>query len=275
MNANIVSFQEVFHSKPLMDLCISSGLYGESPSIICPSCDEEEPRVALVSTFPIVEWKLHSELPLSCQTDEFTSFRRPFIEAIIEIPTEDSSLRIRVFSVHLKSKRALLVDEDPHDMEGVCKGLVRSLRLRAQEAIGIRSIIQQRIDLPTIVMGDFNDTAGSVTSQIIRGPHLHSDYSEEIISKFAEARLSNTHDIARKRSSQDMHYTYVFNGQYETVDHVFVSNHFHNPNGKIVHYQTYTDHLMDRKNSMQPIHTSDHGQVVVTLDLFAQGKQIQ
>ena len=159
------------------------------------------------------------------------------------------------------------------DMEGVCKGLARSLRLRAQEAIGIRNIIQQRIDLPTIVMGDFNDTAGSVTSQIIRGPFLHSDHPEEIIEKFTKARLINTHDIARQRSAQDMHYTYVFNGQYETVDHVFVSNHFRYPSGKIVHYQTYTDHLMDRKDAIQPVHTSDHGQVVVTLDLYAQEAQ--
>lgn len=273
MDAAIVSFQEVFHSQPLKDLCIQSGLYGENPNIVCPSCDEGEPRVALVSKFPVKEWTEHTELPISCQTEEFVSFRRPFIEAVIEVPTEKSTQLVRVFSVHLKSKRALLVDEDPMDMEGVCKGLARSLRLRAQEAIGIRNIIQQRIDLPTIVMGDFNDTAGSVTSQIIRGPFLHSDHPEEIIEKFTKARLTNTHDVARKRSAQDMHYTYVFNGQYETVDHVFVSNHFRYPNGKIVHYQTYTDHLLDRKDAIQPVHTSDHGQVVVTLDLYAQEAQ--
>ena len=273
MNADIVSFQEVFHSQPLKELCIRSGLYGTNPNIICPSCDEEEPRVALLSTFPIIEWKQHTELPHSCQTEEFVSFRRPFIEAIIEIPIANSTQLVRVFSVHLKSKRALMVDEDPLEIEGVCKGLARSLRLRAQEAIGIRNIIQQRIEIPTIVMGDFNDTAGSVTSQIIRGPYLHSDHPKEIIEKFAQSRLSNTHEIARRRSSQDMNYTYVFNGQYETVDHIFVSNHFRHPNGKIVHYQTYTDHLMDRKDSMQPVHTSDHGQVVATLDLFSQGIQ--
>ena len=275
MNAQIVSFQEVFHAAPLKELCVQSGLYGDSPYIICPSCDGTEPRVALVSTFPIIEWKEHTELPQSCQTEEFISFRRPFIEAVIEIPVENSTQLLRVFSVHLKSKRPLLIDEDPLDVEGVCTGLARSLRLRAQEAIGLRHLIQKRIDLPTIVMGDFNDTAGSVTSQIIRGPHLHSDHPEEIIQKFTQSRLDNTHDIARRRSSQDMHYTYVFNGHYETVDHIFISNHFRYPKGKLIHYQTYTDHLLDRKSASQPVHTSDHGQVVATLALCAQGEDTQ
>lgn len=275
MNADIVSFQEVFHAEPLKEICVQSGLYGTDPYIVCPSCDGSEPRVALVSRFPIIEWNEHTELPKSCQTDEFVSFRRPFIEAVIEIPTQSTPLKLRVFSVHLKSKRPLIIDEDPLDMEGVCKGLARSLRLRAQEAIGLRHLIQKRIDLPTIVMGDFNDTAGSVTSQIIRGPYLHADHSEEVIERFSQARLDNTHDIARRRSSQDMHYTYVFNGHYETVDHIFVSNHFRYPKGQFVHYQTYTDHLLDRKKSVQPVHTSDHGQVVATLDLFSQGEALE
>jgi endonuclease/exonuclease/phosphatase family metal-dependent hydrolase len=272
MSAPIVAFQEVFHYKPLHDICVESGLYSTKPNLLCPSSDESEPRVALVSKYPITEWKTHTLFPSSCQTKEFQSFRRPFIEATIEIPcSETNETRlVRIFAVHLKSKRALFVDEDPYDIEGVSLGLARSLRLRCQEAIALRHLINQNLDIPNIIIGDFNDTAHSVTSQIIRGPYLHSDAPKEVLETFIRARLENTHDFARRRSLHDVHYTYIFNGQYETVDHIFVSQHFRYPTGKIVNYQTFTDHLIDRADAMQPIHTSDHGQVVATLNIFEQ-----
>jgi endonuclease/exonuclease/phosphatase family metal-dependent hydrolase len=140
--------------------------------------------------------------------------------------------------------------------------------LRCQEAIALRHLINQDLEIPTIVVGDFNDTAHSVTAQIILGPYLHSKAPKEVLEKFIRARLENTHDFARRRSLHGVHYTYIFNGQYETVDHIFVSQHFRKPTGRIVQYQTFTDHLIDRAEGMQPIHTSDHGQVVATLSLF-------
>lgn len=271
MDAPLVAFQEVFHLEPLEKICIESGVFGTTPHIICPSCDEDEPRVALASAYPIQSWTEHIEFPEELKTEEFNTFRRPFIEAIVQIPATDTSAakKIRIFAVHLKSKRPLLeAEEDNHNIETVCVGLARALNLRAQEAIALRHLINQNLDIPTIVLGDFNDSAYSVTSQIIRGPYLSDIAPEEVYQKFAQARLENTHEFARKRNMQDVHYTYVFNGLYETVDLIFVSRHFYPPTGRILHYQTYTDHLIDRYGTQQPKHTSDHGQVVTTLALF-------
>ena len=102
MSACVVAFQEVFHYEPLQKICIESGLYSASPNPLCPSSDESEPRVALVSKYPITEWHTHTLFPTSCQTDEFQSFRRPFIEAIIELPSADGNetRQVRIFAVH-------------------------------------------------------------------------------------------------------------------------------------------------------------------------------
>ncbi len=267
MAADIVAFQEVFHYEPLHKICEESGLYGDNPHIICPMGVESSPRVGLVSKHPILRWILHENFPEECQTTEFQQFRRPLIEAYIDMSTATKKQIVRVFAVHMKSKRALFVDEQPHNIIGASKGIARSLRLRTQEAIALRQLINQDIDTPTVVVGDFNDTAYSVTTQIICGIRSPFDAPPEVKRIFSQARLQNVHEYMQRQALRDVHYTYYFNGQYEAVDHIFTSQHFLPPNGDIISFRSYTDHLIDRINEAQPKHTSDHGQIVALLSL--------
>jgi len=267
MSADIVAFQEVFHYEPLHKICLESGLYGDDPHIICPMGNAAEPRVGLVSKYPILHWTLHEDFPENCKTREFQKFRRPLIEAHINISTTSTAQIVRIFAVHLKSKRALFVNENPYDIIEVSQGIARSLRLRSQEAIALRQLLCLEPDIPTVVVGDFNDTAYSVTTQLICGAYPPFDASPEVAQRFTQAQLQSVHEYVQRKSIRDIHYTYYFNGLYETVDHIFTSKHFLPPTGDIIALRSYTDHLIDRANEVQPKHTSDHGQIVALLSL--------
>ena len=154
MSADIFSFQEVFHFEPLQQICLDSQLYEAAP--LCPITNGGEPHVGLVSKFPIKEWRLIKEFPENIQTQDFQSFRRPLIQATVELP--NNSL-VRIFAVHLKSKRALFLNEEnTHDLQIISAGLARSLRLRSLEACALRQLLSDNPTIPTIVVGDFNAT---------------------------------------------------------------------------------------------------------------------
>ena len=232
--------------------------------------DESEPRVALVSKYPVKEWESLQYFPEEYQTEEFQAFRRPLICAIIELPNKEY---IRVFAVHLKSKRGLFLEgENLHDLQTLSRGIVRSLHLRSLEALSLRYYLSQNDHIPTIVVGDFNDTAHSVTTQLISGSHPPFGTPEEIGQKIRNAHFLNVHDFFQRNSLKDVHYSYIFNGMYENVDHIFVSKHFYGAQakGNIRYFQSYTDHLIDRVFGSQPKETSDHGQIVATLQLGAE-----
>ena len=265
MSADIVSFQEVFHFEALQKICEESMLYRELP--ICPINLVGEPRVGLVSKFPIKEWSLIEDLPPNIQNHAFQSFRRPLLKAIIELP---NNTLLRVFAIHLKSKRALfLKDDNTHELQDISAGLARSLTLRSLEACAIRQFISEDPTIPTVVVGDFNDTAHSVTTQIIRGSHPPMGIPPEARQKIIDAQLKDVHHFIQKYKSKDIHFTYIYDGIYESVDHIFVSRHFYAPEqkGNIIYFQSYTDHLSDRVLFPQSKITSDHGQIVATLQL--------
>ena len=62
---------------------------------------------------------------------EFQQFRRPLIEAYIDMSCDTPTGRARVCRPR-EIKRALFVDENPHDIVGMSKRIARSLRLRAR-----------------------------------------------------------------------------------------------------------------------------------------------
>ena len=138
MNADVVVFQEVFHTEALQDLCTRSGLYSEA-HILAPHTGEEKPRVAIVSKFPITEFSSHAEIPLDCRSPEHSQFRRPPLQATIQL---SEGCSIRLFAVHLKSKRPEYLDrENPEDLLTQAKGAARSLRIRSGEAVAIRKLL--------------------------------------------------------------------------------------------------------------------------------------
>ena len=275
MNADIISFQECFHGNALLEAIRRSNCY-EDFHFVMPFDNEDLPRVALLSRYPITEHQGIQELPSNCTLPDITNFRRPIIQSKIQITSKQD---ITFFAVHLKSRQPLFWEhenkEDPHNY---LQALARSLHLRSTEAIAIQHLVHQCIEkegsTPIFIAGDLNDTSQAVTTQLLCGsfPPYNSEYA--IQQKFWKRRLHCLADEVSKKSFFVDNYTHIFSGHYECLDHILASEHIHskNPNatGKLIYLRYFTDHLIDnsQKGIYLPKHASDHGQVVATIELF-------
>ncbi len=201
-------------------------------------------------------------------------FSRPILKVRLEIRT---GLEVFVFVVHLKSKRPKMSeDAKPHDPRERSKGHARSLMLRAAETTAMRHLLldtlQDTYD-PVIVMGDFNDDGGAVTSKIMSGSPPWRNLDRKDKERIWDALLYNTKDIQARQSYRDVYYTHVHNGHYDSLDHILVSQEFvrQNPSrvGYVEYVKVFNDHLVDDTLSDDkiPLWQSDHGQVVVTVHL--------
>jgi endonuclease/exonuclease/phosphatase family metal-dependent hydrolase len=168
-----------------------------------------------------------------------------------------------------------------HDNEVTLKdqalGSARSLIVRAAEAYGLRCILlalMQGSRRPVVLLGDLNDSAHSVTTTLISGtpPMLH--LPEEKKQPIWDVLLYNAFDIqARQNTRRDVSYSHIFNGFYDTLDQIYVSQEFSRLNpervGEVEYVHYFNDHLVDRSLSQDGGGRiqSDHGQVVATLRL--------
>ena len=273
MKADIIGFQEVFQKQTLVDLC--ADFYPDSEPI-APHDTDNKPRVGLISKYPIESIQSYTNYPENCKNDEFSEFRRPPLEAILQLPTGD---KLRVLVIHLKSKRPLFVDnEDNGDLMNIAKATARSLRCRTAEALAIRQLVISDMSKPTIIVGDFNDTATSVTTSIILGPKPWYRMSNQEKKKAWKARFKSVSDDHLRRSLRNTIYTHIHNGYYESIDHIVYSDHFSRKNpkriGKSAYLQFFNDHLIDQsqRHVRMDQETSDHGQLVATF-LIEQNKR--
>jgi endonuclease/exonuclease/phosphatase family metal-dependent hydrolase len=128
-------------------------------------------------------------------------------------------------------------------------------------------------DTPVIVLGDLNDTHTSVTTRIISGDAPPRYWPMEHKKKVWDTLLYHAKDIQARQSSQDVYYTHIHNGHYESLDHILVSQELvrENPNriGRVIYVKTFNDHIVDPTFISNPINPceSDHAQVVATIEL--------
>lgn len=265
MNADIVGFQEIFQQEALAELCAEE--YGKNRPIVLNDQDNK-PRVGLVSRFPIESYRSFVEFPEECKNEEFSEFRRPPLEAIIRLP---NNTLLRVLVIHLKSKRPLFVDgERSKNLNHIAQATARSLRCRTAEALAIRKLAITDLSKPTLIIGDFNDTATSVTTNIILGPKPRHGLPHEEKQLFWRSKFTSVSDDHLKRSLRDTTYTHIHNGYYESIDHIVYSDHFSRKNqrkiGKSVYLHFFNDHVIDQSQGRVRMsrETSDHGQLVAT-----------
>lgn len=282
MHADIIGFQEVFHEAALKEILAESAGY-QSMKLFVANPTGTGPVVALASRFPmevlppIVDFPTSARLMINEQPVPVSQFSRPVIQANITLDAVGGPLKLTVFVVHLKSKRALLTPEaDPDDPMEIAIGTAKSLMVRAAEATALRRILVNTMrnnTNPVLVVGDINDSVNAVTSEILSGTPPYRYLPQAKKAAIWDVLLSNVKDIQSRVSYQDMYYTHIFNGYYESLDHIFVSDEFVQTNPKHVGYVEYVkvlnDHLIDETlshNTMQKTQ-SDHGQVVATLRL--------
>jgi endonuclease/exonuclease/phosphatase family metal-dependent hydrolase len=282
MDADVVGFQEVFHLQALQELTDKSGRFANATVGVAPhQSGDLLPMVGVASNLPLAE-------PLSVIHDfpeiarftspdlalSISSFSRPVLKAVI---TLNDSLNLTLYVVHLKSKRPdIRPGADGNDPLEIAIGSARSLIRRAAEATALRAhLIQtmQNNQSPVVVVGDVNDSDFAVTTEILGGAQPFRFAPEAQKKRLWDVLLYSVQELQSRRSQQNTYYTHIYNGRYESLDHILVSEELYERNprrvGVVEYVQLLNDHLID--GSLTSISSdgiqSDHGQVVATIRL--------
>ncbi|MEM6277112.1 MAG: endonuclease/exonuclease/phosphatase family protein [Pseudomonadota bacterium] len=225
---------------------------------------------------------------------------RPILK--VRVPVGDHVLT--VFNCHLKSKlgeyprvdgvapEANLVNYDP---AGRAMGSLRAALRRMAEAWVLRNEVLKSLAAgePVMVLGDFNDGEHAVSSEIIAGEAPFKNYSwirrhdaahrsdrytreeNEVIREQIDAvRLYSAEKLFVRKSLRDMVYTSAFGGNFESIDQIFMSRHFHPDHagriGEMEYFSALNDHLTDGSHPEAPYNklASDHGQIIAHMRML-------
>lgn len=304
MDADIVCLQEVFHPEPVADLVrryqrLAKARHSASraersaytSTWHLPNMDATDtnplPGLALLSRDPVLEQVGIQDIdadPIELTESDGLSYclrklSRPIMAAKVEL---EFGVQAWIFNAHLKSKRPLYPDdasaEDPENFEffGRAQGSFRSLALRAGEALALRRAALDKLrgsDQPVFVVGDLNDGLGAVTTEMVRGEMPFRGWDIDVRRHFWDVEMYSAIRTHLRRTEHSSIHTHVFNGHYDTLDHILVSQEFfyRNPSriGDVTFARVYNDHLTDFSVSGAPSlgDASDHGQVVVRFAL--------
>ena len=149
-------------------------------------------------------------------------------------------------------------------------GRIRSLIVRAAESVALRQLVvtvMKNSSKPVILFGDLNDDLPSVTTQTIAGEEPFRYLSPAKKKEAWDVFLYSVHDIEEQESYRDVSYTNIYNGRYELLDHIFVSQEFYHRNpdyiATVCNTRIFNDHLRDERRVVNagsyPSPKSDHG----------------
>lgn len=274
IDADVIGFQEIFSQSCLRTVLARTRNYREAlhagfdPD---PAIEPLTPSVALVSRLPFAAPPATFDgLPpallssLAKLDSPLTRFTRPPLHVQVQVTPQ---LSVNVLVVHLKSKRPDYLDgEEATDPALFDLASLRSLYRRGTEALGLRhvvdSLMPESCHAPLVVMGDFNDIAEAVTTQLVTGagrPQAEGD-------SFSRRLFDSYRIQARRDFSRDVGYSHMHEGVFNTIDHILVSKEFHpdwpGAPGTVMEVMYLNDHV--QLNSPQ---ASDHGAVLMRLAL--------
>ena len=279
MDSNIIGFQEIFHKDALYKTL--EGTAFKKSHIFIPGDNGPDPMVGLATTFEldgeaisIPQIPSHILEKIPDETNIEGRFSRPILKARLRLT---DSISMTVFVCHLKSKRPIFLDsEDESDFFTRSLGEIRALRRRAVEACALRHLISEEMinnDQPLIVLGDFNDTTHSVTTDLIMGPTPLKYFPIEQKQTYWDRALYSAADIVSQKSYRKEWFSHIHHGRLDLLDHILVSQEFFHRNpkriGNVKNLRCLTDHLRDNTLTRErvPIWKSDHAQVVATLSI--------
>ncbi len=271
MAADVIGFQEVWSRAALVEAVVQSEQFADADVHMFDAGTEPvEPNVALATRLRLLSpVRHHLAFPPTLAFGPLSSvseFERPVLEAELELPAEGAlpAVPVRVFVAHLKSKRPTFLEgEDKQDPNVLALGAARSLLRRAAEATALRWLVVDQMrstQTPVVVLGDLNDGIDAVTNRIITGERPFGGTAAQKAAAY-DVLLYSTYLLQSQRNLRDVFYTHIHDYEYETLDHILVSEELV---GRAPHsiaefggLQMWNDHL-NAKDQMR----SDHGQVV-------------
>ncbi|SLN45294.1 endonuclease/exonuclease/phosphatase family protein [Pseudooctadecabacter jejudonensis] len=293
-----------------------------APNVLDGEPGQRRPGVAILSRFGFAEDpEVLQDLPepldipfsrlRGTEGDDSAGFfrinrlSRPILKARVPIPTNGGDQIITVFNCHLKSKlgehitpngadHAPAADLTNYDPTARALGSLRAALRRTAEAWVLRREIIEELNAgrPVMVLGDFNDSEHSVSSEIISGEvpfknyawmlrhdakHRADRYSDaendQIREDIDRVRLHSAERLFVRKSARDMVYTSAFGGVFESIDQIYMSRHFladHKDSiGEMEYFSVLNDHLTDGSHPEAPYNklASDHGQIMAHMVL--------
>ncbi len=279
LDADIIGVQEVWRESALYDVCARSKTMRDARLIRAPGAtvDNQLPKVGIVSRFPAIgevesietlpehlHLNLpHSEDPMFADIEmKHQVFSRPVLRVALNLASpHDPPKPLWVHVVHLKSKRPQRAEreETGEDLDNPrlnATASLRSLIMRGAEATALRHLVLEKLagcDDPVMIIGDFNDNADAVTTEIIAGRASPFDKEARDHLLFNCSNLEFRHKLRR-----DVGYTHVHQGDPDTIDHILVSEQFNPISRRCIYRLTRLDYYNDHLNIRSET-TSDHG----------------
>ena len=265
LDADVIGFQEIFSQAALRAALAMTRHYRDAHHVGFdpdPAAERLTPSVALVSRLPLAAPGLaHVQFPegiaMPAGSRDPDRFSRALIHADVVVSPDCT---VDVVVVHLKSKRPDYRNGDSsEDAALFAQACLRSLVRRGTEAAALRVFLCQLAQAnprPRIVLGDFNDVADAVTTTIVMG------------NGSIGHRLFDAYQLQRRQDPlRHVGFSTVHEGQYTTIDHILVSEHFNaalpDAIGEVADVIYLNDHLV-----LDVPGASDHGQVVARLRLY-------
>ena len=305
MDAHFMTFQELWSPQCLHDVLDAAGLRNEvrvaterkppevGRQISVALAAKKGVRIARkkwVRDFP-KEVQLRKRAPHQDDYEidyemavEIRRFSRPVLVAKLELEARPA---IHVFGAHLKSKLPIRLDPEEYRRPTVRRhsdalGSALSTIRRTAEAAALRTLIRNQqersSDEAIVVMGDLNDTTYSTTTAIVSGQPKFRLFAASGLRNNATGLYSVglMQDLATFR---DTAYTYVHNGERESLDHILVSQHLYDYSKQrswsFRRMEVYNDHLDERLRSenkksaearLKVKTLSDHAGIVAVFD---------
>ncbi len=283
LNADILAVQEVWDEAAFSEALAASGLHYHYAAV--PGAENSEgrsgasgtPRVGLATRLKVLATRSFTDFPAGLGQPipglgVHTRFERPPLVATLQMKRGQI---LTVLTCHLKSKRPkFLLDANGNPLEDrdnpkiAALASLRSLVMRGVEATALRCLVidlLRHTRMPLVVLGDFNDTPDSVTTQMI------SASSEVAYDRKARDRaLFNAFDLLGDATlKKDVAYSHIHQGAPAVLDQILVSEEFdprsRHAVGDVRRVDYFNDHLHEGRDRSR----SDHGFVRALLRMRA------
>lgn len=287
LNADVLAVQEVWDEAALKGAVSRSGLHYQSLRV--PGAENDQggstqsprggaqgtPRVGLVTRLAVEQLQSLAAFPEGYGVElpdigRIEHFERPPLWATLRMK---HGQRLHVLNVHLKSKRPRFLQdaagrplEDRDDPKIAARAALRALVQRGAEAAALRCTVIDLLrhsDTPLVLMGDFNDSMHSVTTQIVAAT------AEVAYDRAArDVALFNAYDVQGENAlKKDVAYSHIHQGAPYVLDQILVSEEFlpngRNSVGDVRRVDYFNDHLHEGRDRTR----SDHGFVRALLRL--------
>jgi len=256
MDADVIAFQELWSPECLADIFRAAGLEDEYELAYVRDDGWYDIAVAAAVRKP---WRIgaktvHKDFPdgfrlikrevdrAASREDEdddievvISRFSRALIQLSVEHSEHGDVPPIQFFAAHLKSKLPTRLDREEQDDAAVkphssALGAALSTIRRTAESAALRIILNGLMDdtdVPVVVAGDFNDSPNSNTLAIVTEQPSFRFYADSRAGRTSDKSLYMAGALQQLRSFRDVNYTHIYKGEYDSLDHVLVSEQFY------------------------------------------------